>query len=276
MLARLAPVGAVAGGAAGAARRRIARAGARGHPADAEDRRDRRPGADGGARLQARPVLPAAELRDPGAAGRRHDPGDGGAGADRRRRSIGKQGLLSTIVLEMGGSSDLCALLKPGEPVILMGPTGTPTETPVGRDRAAGRRRARQCGAVLDRRGIPGAGLARPLFRRLQDASQTATRSTTSSTPPTVSCGAATRRRASPPAARRTAPLSATSSRRSRPMVGRARAGRDPAARGRPHHRDRLRRHDERGRRGAPGGLEALFPARTTARSRRSTRRCSA
>jgi NAD(P)H-flavin reductase len=42
------------------------------------------------------------------------------------------QGLLSTIVLEMGGSSDLCALLKPGDPVILMGPTGTPTETPSG------------------------------------------------------------------------------------------------------------------------------------------------
>ncbi|HEV2335599.1 MAG TPA: FAD-dependent oxidoreductase, partial [Stellaceae bacterium] len=41
-------------------------------------------------------------------------------------------GLLSTIVLEMGGSSDLCAFLKPGEPVILMGPTGTPTETPAG------------------------------------------------------------------------------------------------------------------------------------------------
>ena len=39
-------------------------------------------------------------------------------------------GLLSTIVLEMGGSSDLCALLKKGEPVILMGPTGTPSETP--------------------------------------------------------------------------------------------------------------------------------------------------
>jgi NADPH-dependent glutamate synthase beta subunit-like oxidoreductase/NAD(P)H-flavin reductase len=43
-----------------------------------------------------------------------------------------KQGLLSTIVLEMGGSSDLCALLKPGEPVILMGPTGEPTATPSG------------------------------------------------------------------------------------------------------------------------------------------------
>jgi len=30
-------------------------------------------------------------------------------------------------VLEMGGSSDLCAMLKTGEPVILMGPTGSPT-----------------------------------------------------------------------------------------------------------------------------------------------------
>jgi len=38
------------------------------------------------------------------------------------------RGLVSVIVLEMGGSSDLCAVLKPGEPVILMGPTGMPTE----------------------------------------------------------------------------------------------------------------------------------------------------
>ncbi|MBV9734766.1 MAG: FAD-dependent oxidoreductase [Acidisphaera sp.] len=37
-------------------------------------------------------------------------------------------GLVSVIALEMGGSSDLCAVLKPGEPVVLMGPTGTPTE----------------------------------------------------------------------------------------------------------------------------------------------------
>jgi NADPH-dependent glutamate synthase beta subunit-like oxidoreductase/NAD(P)H-flavin reductase len=37
-------------------------------------------------------------------------------------------GLVSVIVLEMGGSSDLCAMLRPGEPVILMGPTGCPTE----------------------------------------------------------------------------------------------------------------------------------------------------
>ncbi|MGH8635674.1 MAG: hypothetical protein ACREUZ_00910, partial [Burkholderiales bacterium] len=43
-----------------------------------------------------------------------------------------EKGLVSTIVLEMGGSSDLCALLRPGEPVVLMGPTGSPTETPAG------------------------------------------------------------------------------------------------------------------------------------------------
>jgi len=41
-----------------------------------------------------------------------------------------EKGLMSTIVLEMGGSSRLCAALKPGEPVVLMGPTGAPTEIP--------------------------------------------------------------------------------------------------------------------------------------------------
>lgn len=43
-----------------------------------------------------------------------------------------EQGLVSLIVLEVGGSSDLCRILKPGEPVVLMGPTGAPTETPGG------------------------------------------------------------------------------------------------------------------------------------------------
>ncbi len=49
-----------------------------------------------------------------------------GAWVDRER------GLVSAIVLEMGGSSDLCALLRPGEAVVLMGPTGTPTDTAAG------------------------------------------------------------------------------------------------------------------------------------------------
>lgn len=43
-----------------------------------------------------------------------------------------EKGLLSLIVLEMGGSSDVCALLRPGEPVVVMGPTGAPTEIPTG------------------------------------------------------------------------------------------------------------------------------------------------
>ncbi|MCX7891776.1 MAG: FAD-dependent oxidoreductase [Burkholderiales bacterium] len=38
------------------------------------------------------------------------------------------RGLVSTITLEMGGSSNLVAALAPGEPVVLMGPTGSPTE----------------------------------------------------------------------------------------------------------------------------------------------------
>lgn len=42
------------------------------------------------------------------------------------------KGLLSMIVLEMGTSSRLCASLKKGDPVVVMGPTGTPTEIPAG------------------------------------------------------------------------------------------------------------------------------------------------
>ncbi len=97
---------------------------------DADDRRS------GGARAARRAPLPAgavlspAEFRD---RSRRMPTGtrlamEGialtGAWVDRER------GLISTIVLEMGGSSDLCLVLKPGEPVVLMGPTGTPTEIP--------------------------------------------------------------------------------------------------------------------------------------------------
>jgi NADPH-dependent glutamate synthase beta subunit-like oxidoreductase/NAD(P)H-flavin reductase len=43
-----------------------------------------------------------------------------------------EKGLVSVIALEMGGSADLLAYLRPGEPVVLMGPTGTPTEIPHG------------------------------------------------------------------------------------------------------------------------------------------------
>ncbi|AHX09632.1 FAD-dependent oxidoreductase [Ehrlichia chaffeensis] len=40
------------------------------------------------------------------------------------------KGLISTIVLNTGGSSHLCNYLKKNEPIIFMGPTGAPTEIP--------------------------------------------------------------------------------------------------------------------------------------------------
>ena len=43
-----------------------------------------------------------------------------------------EKGLLSMIVLEMGTSSRLCQFLEEGEEVVVMGPTGTPTEIPEG------------------------------------------------------------------------------------------------------------------------------------------------
>ena len=40
------------------------------------------------------------------------------------------KGLISLITLEMGSSSRLCAYWKPGDPVVVMGVTGTPTDIP--------------------------------------------------------------------------------------------------------------------------------------------------
>jgi len=39
-----------------------------------------------------------------------------------------EKGLIGLITLEVGASSRMCALLKPGQRVVVMGPTGTPTE----------------------------------------------------------------------------------------------------------------------------------------------------
>ena len=39
-----------------------------------------------------------------------------------------EKGLLSLIVLEMGASTKMCSMLKPNQKVVLMGPTGEPTE----------------------------------------------------------------------------------------------------------------------------------------------------
>ena len=45
-----------------------------------------------------------------------------------------EHGLLSMIALELGVSSRLVAHLREGEPVVVMGPTGTPTEIPDGKN----------------------------------------------------------------------------------------------------------------------------------------------
>lgn len=41
-----------------------------------------------------------------------------------------EKGFISTIILETGGSTDLCYYLKRNEQIVLMGPTGMPTEIP--------------------------------------------------------------------------------------------------------------------------------------------------
>ena len=44
-----------------------------------------------------------------------------------------EKGFISLIALEMGSSSRLCSAWKPGEQVVVMGVTGTPTDIPVGK-----------------------------------------------------------------------------------------------------------------------------------------------
>ena len=85
--------------------------------------------------------------------------GDGrAAAADGRHcahRRLGRreQGLLSLIALEMGVSSRLCALPEAGRAGRRDGAHGHAHRNPARRDGAAGRRRPRQRGAVLDRQG---------------------------------------------------------------------------------------------------------------------------
>lgn len=43
------------------------------------------------------------------------------------------RGVISLIVLEMGSSSKLCSLWQPGDPLVVMGVTGAPTDIPSGR-----------------------------------------------------------------------------------------------------------------------------------------------
>ncbi len=186
------------------------------------------------------------------------------------------RGLVSIIALEMGGSSDLCAMLKPGEPVVLMGPTGTPTEIHANSTvaliggglgnavlfsigaalRAAGSRVLYFAGykAIRDRYKVEEIERAADAIVWCCDEAPGFV--------PHRSAGQGLRRQ----------------HRAGDGGLWRGPAGRtgDPARRRAAHDRDRLRPHDGGGRRGAAWRAGAVSAAATTPRSARSTRRCSA
>ncbi len=141
-------------------------AGARNRPADAEHHRGRRARADRGARLQPRSILSSAELRAIGAAGRRHDLGDGGPGVDGRRDRHGRGALIDSRARDgrLLRPLRIVEARRAGDPD---GADRNADRDTVGRDGVAGRRRPRQCSFVLDRRSLPRARLPRALFRRL-------------------------------------------------------------------------------------------------------------
>ena len=123
-------------GAAVQAARHRARGRGRGRrPADADDRGSHRQGARGRAAFPSRTVYRLQNYESVTPPGQRTGGARAvpllmegialtGAWVDKER------GLLSLIALELGVSSRLCAYLKKGEPVVVMGPTGTPTEIP--------------------------------------------------------------------------------------------------------------------------------------------------
>ena len=182
------------------------------------------------------------------------------------------------IALELGGSSRLCAVLKPGEPVLAMGPTGSATELP---ENATVLLAGGGLGnAVLFSIGKKARALGQPghLLRRLQEGR-----------------GLLQARRARG-RGRRPRPLGRP--RRADPGAPRLRTGsfvgniveamiaygrrgawaRSPIrlSRRRAAHRDRLGPHDG-GRRARPPRTSSRRTSRpATSASARSTRRCSA
>ena len=120
----------VAGYVDAAARRRAARERARGQPPHPDHRRGGGAGADGGARLPARAILSAAELRDAW-----RTPPTAPGWPRRGSRSPAPRSIAATVCsppsCSRWAAPPTCARsFRPGEPVVLMGPTGHPTETP--------------------------------------------------------------------------------------------------------------------------------------------------
>ena len=80
-----------------------------------------------------------------------------------------EKGLLSLIALELGVSSRLVAYLKKGEPVVVMGPTGAPTEIPEHRNVLLLGGGLGNAVLFSIAKGMREAGNTRDLFRRLQE-----------------------------------------------------------------------------------------------------------
>ena len=266
---------------AGEARRRAARDGRARRAPDADNRRGHRARARRRAPLRARASSSACRTTR-----RSRRSSVDAARACRWRASRSRapgstrpKGLLSLIVLEMGGSSRLCTSLQPGEPVVVMGPTGH------------ARPRCRRGESVV----LCGGGLGNAvLFSIAQRAARAAAASVlyfaayrqrediykveeieaaTDQVIWSVDGGDAARRRA----ARRIAPSTATSCRPWAPSP-RGELGETlvPLPDVPPHHRHRQRPHDGGGEGGAPRRAGARTSRPATSPSRRSTRPCSA
>ena len=192
-------------------------------------------------------------------------------------RSIANEGLLSTIVLEMGGSSDLCAAAQARRAGHPDGPHRHAHRNAVQGNGAAGRRRPRQRRALLDRPEAARRRLARHLLRRLQEDHRPLQGRRNRKGRRRRGLVSATKRPASRPAASQdhafvgniVDAMAAYGARRTRRHA-------DPAALGGPPDRHRLRRHDARRPAGAPRRAAGPISSPTTTPSAASTRRCSA
>ncbi len=175
-----------------------------------------------------------------------------GAWVDRER------GLVSTIVLEMGGSSNLCAMLAARRAGRADGSDRQPDAHRRQRDRDPRRRRARQRGAVLDRPGVPRGGLAGALLRRLQEEDRPlqGRRHRGGGRRHRLVLRRGARLRAGAAAGLRLRRQHRAGDGSVR--VGPPRRAADPAVRRRPHHRDRLGPDDGGGRAGAPRRARAV------------------
>ena len=257
----------------------------------ADHRRRDRAGAGGGALLRARGSSTASRTSSVAAPASRPTArcrrSSWRASPSRAPGSTSEQGLLSHhCTLEMGVSSPAHrGYLQPGEPVVVMGPTGAHRpRSPKAGVGAARRRRSGERRALLDRQARsrttrqPSVALLRGLQERrrpLQAARRSKRRPTRS-----IWCHRHRRRPSRPGGAIRIGTSAGTSCRRWWPTPRRASAGRArwcSLSVGLAHHRHRLRSHDGTRCRDARHGVLALACSRRiTSPSAASTRRCSA